>query len=129
MSRVAERVAYLKGLADGMNIQQDKDENKLLLKMIDVMGEMAEVLTDLEGEQGSMGEVLAEVAEFVLEQGPDMLHHHMPHPSDDEVVEYNCPHCGVTVFFERDAFSDINEDIECPECGLNIFPRSELPES
>lgn len=128
MSYVAERVAYLKGLAEGLKIQQDKDENQLLLKVIEVLEDVADSIDILEEEQDTMSEVLNEVAEFVLGDGP-MGHAH-PHPSDDEdVVEYNCPHCGVTVFFDKDAFADISDDIQCPECGLNIFPKSELPES
>ena len=37
MSRMGEKVAYLKGLAEGMRLDAESDQGKLLLAMIDAM--------------------------------------------------------------------------------------------
>ena len=37
MSRMGEKVAYLKGLAEGMRLDAGSDKGKLLLAMIDAM--------------------------------------------------------------------------------------------
>ena len=45
MSNINDRVAYLKGLAEGMKLTDETNEGKLLLKMLDAMQDMAEEIT------------------------------------------------------------------------------------
>ena len=47
MDSLTSKAAYLKGLADGMNLDAEKAENKLLLKIIETIGEMAEAVDDV----------------------------------------------------------------------------------
>ena len=37
MSNINDRVAFLKGLAEGMKLSDETNEGKLLLKMLDVL--------------------------------------------------------------------------------------------
>ena len=39
MSSINDRVAYLKGLAEGMKLSDETNEGKLMLKMLDVLEE------------------------------------------------------------------------------------------
>ena len=39
MSKLTDRISYLKGMAAGMKLNMDKDSNKLMLEMLTVMGE------------------------------------------------------------------------------------------
>ena len=43
---VTEKAAYLKGLAEGLAIDSSTPEGKLLLTMVDVMGEMADTIAE-----------------------------------------------------------------------------------
>lgn len=52
MNSILERVAYLKGLADGLKINTKSDEGKLLLETIDVLEELALAIDDVEYRQG-----------------------------------------------------------------------------
>ena len=42
MSKLTDKVSYLKGLAAGMKLNMEKDSNKLLLEILGTMGDMAE---------------------------------------------------------------------------------------
>ena len=47
---ISEKVAYLKGLAEGLALDTDTKEGKLLTAIIDVLDDMAEKFVDLEDE-------------------------------------------------------------------------------
>lgn len=49
MSLLFERVSYLRGLADGLDIDKAKKEGKLLAEIVSVLEEMAYAIEDLEG--------------------------------------------------------------------------------
>ena len=51
MNSILERVAYLKGLADGLKIDTKSDEGKLLLETIDILEELALAIDDVEYRQ------------------------------------------------------------------------------
>ena len=51
MSYLTERASYLQGLADGLKINEDTNEGKLLLAMLDLIDEMACELDDLDERQ------------------------------------------------------------------------------
>ena len=48
MMTVTEKAAYLKGLAEGLNLEESKPETKLINAMIDVIDELALSVADLE---------------------------------------------------------------------------------
>ena len=50
MSFLLERVSYLKGLADGMEMDQGTKEGKLLVQILDVLDEMAQAIPELDEE-------------------------------------------------------------------------------
>ena len=41
---IIEQAAYLKGLAEGMNLDADKPETKLIMKLIETVSDMADLL-------------------------------------------------------------------------------------
>ena len=47
---ISEKVAYLKGLAEGLNLDTDSKEGKLIAAIIDVLDDMAEKFADIEDE-------------------------------------------------------------------------------
>ena len=46
---ISEKVAYLKGLAEGLNLDTDSKEGKLIAAIIDVLDDMAETMYKNEG--------------------------------------------------------------------------------
>ena len=55
----SENEAYLKGLAEGLNINVNSNEGKLIVKMLDVIEEMAEKINDLETRLKALEEKLS----------------------------------------------------------------------
>ena len=63
MAYLSEQVAYLRGLADGMKIDDSTNEGKLLLKIVDVLDEMAVTIDELDEEVADNTERLEDVEE------------------------------------------------------------------
>lgn len=122
MADLREKVAYLEGLTKGMDLQADTAENKLLLKMIDVMGDMADTVDGLQNEHReledyveSIDEDLANVEESLYEEDD----------GDAGCVEMECPACHETVTFDADLL-DADEAVEvtCPNCGGVVYDNT-----
>ena len=60
---VIEKVAYLKGLAEGLNLNSEKAETKMFNAIIDVLEDIAETTTDLDDTLDIVSEQLDEVDE------------------------------------------------------------------
>ena len=45
---ISEKVAYLEGLAEGLALDTETKEGKLLAAIVDVLGEIAEELEEIE---------------------------------------------------------------------------------
>ena len=69
---IMEKVAYLKGLAEGMELDTEKKEGKLLAAIIDVLENVALELEDLWDEQVELADGLDAVSDD-LEDVEDVL--------------------------------------------------------
>ena len=45
---VSEKAAYLKGLIDGLQLDTEKAEGKMIASMVELLGDMAKRMTDIE---------------------------------------------------------------------------------
>ncbi len=138
MSKLTDRISFLKGMAAGMKLNMDKDSNKLMLEMLTVMGEMAEEMAamaekhnDLNEYVESIDDDLAELEETLFgEEDGEELDEDMSGDEDedgiaeDDLILYACPHCGHELEF-RASDVDFDEDYLCPVCSKPIFPEVE----
>jgi predicted Zn finger-like uncharacterized protein len=118
---ISEKVAYLKGLAEGLNLDTEKSkEGKLISVMIGILEEVGLSLEDLEEATDNLGEELdalsddlSDVEEIVYDEDED--DDDCCCGDDDDFFEVECPNCGADI--------DIDESIldagvvECPSCG------------
>lgn len=123
---ITEKVAYLKGLAEGMELNTEKKEGKLLAAIIDVLEDIALELSDIEDAQEELGEGLDAVSDD-LEDVEDLLY-----GEDDEDSEYElddlgededcyattCPTCEETIYFDESVLED--GEVLCPNCGERL---------
>lgn len=137
MSKMTDKVSYLKGLAAGMKLNMEKDTNKLLMEVLGAMGEMAEEMEALSQAQEELNEYvesidddLADLEEAIFEEDED----YEPVEDDeddgldeDELISYACPNCGHELQF-RASDVDFDEDYLCPACGKPVFPELEEDE-
>ena len=69
---IMEKVAYLKGLAEGMELDTGKKEGKLLSAIIDLLEDIALEIEDIEDEQAELSEGLDAVSDD-LEDVEDLI--------------------------------------------------------
>ena len=114
---ISEKVAYLKGLAEGLDLDTAKSkEGKLISVMIGIMEELGMSVEDLEENALNLGEEidvlsddLADVEEVVFDEDEDSEDY------DDDWFEVECPTCGADILVDDDALVD--GEVECPSCG------------
>ena len=127
---ISEKVAYLKGLAEGMSLDENSKEGKLLLAIIDVLDDMAEEFCDVEDEieeleEGldAVSDDLNDVEEFLYETSDD--EDEEDDEDDDEYFVTTCPECEEEVIFDESVLED--GEVICPNCGAKLeFDLSDL---
>ena len=111
---ISEKVAYLKGLAEGLNIDTEKSkEGKLISVMIGILEEIGMSIEDLEENTEALGEEidaisddLADVEKAVFEDEDD--------EDEDDYFEVECPNCEEPIVIDDKALAE--GEVECPNC-------------
>lgn len=60
---ISEKSAYLKGLMDGLNIDTKSNEGKMIAAMVDLLGDMAKRVTEIEETTIAISDELDEIEE------------------------------------------------------------------
>jgi phage FluMu protein Com len=129
MKELNERVSYLRGLADGLDVGNDTKEGRLLKEMLEVMGQFAEAIDDLEMAQSeledyveSINEDLNDLEDEVYEEEEDLDECDCGCDEMDEFVDVECPKCHEIVCFEADILEDEDcIEVTCPNCNEVVF--------
>ena len=129
----AEKVAYLKGLAEGFGMDASTKEGKLLATIMDILEDLALDLEDVMGGLEELGEGLdvvsddlADVEEILFgDIDEDDLDDEDYDDEDEELdtdnlvlYEAQCPSCGEFVTFEESVLEQ--GGIQCPVCGESL---------
>ncbi len=117
---VSEKVAYLKGLMEGMNVDEKSENGKLFKAVIAVLDEVALEIEDLTDEVMELGDGLdvvsddlADVEELVYDDEDDE-----DDDDDEPVYATTCPECEEEIYFDEDYLED--GTIVCPNCGAKL---------
>lgn len=134
MSRISEKVAYLDGLMEGMNIHEDKYA-KLFTAIVDTLDLIAEELADHDDALTELDDCVEELYdnldaydEILFGEEDDLLDDDFDDAFDeDEFFEVICPNCAETIYFDEDML-DAPDGLICPNCNEDIrldFPVEE----
>ena len=120
---ISEKVAYIKGLAEGMELDTDSKEGKILSAIIDVLGDMCDEIDALDEAQVELAEQLDAVDEDLSDvetiiYEDDDEYDDDEYEDDDEVYEVVCPECGDKIYLDEDMLLDGRND--CPNCGTDL---------
>ncbi len=132
MSNLTDRVSYLKGLSEGLKLDTEKNEGKLIEKMLELLSDLAEEVDSLRRDHEDLNEYvesidsdLSDLEDVLYDEDEDGQDNgeNGDEEEDDSLVEYTCPHCGEEMTFEVDSF-DFDEDYLCPNCHQPLFPEA-----
>ena len=103
---ISEKAAYLKGLMDGLELDTEKAEGKMIAAMVDLLGDVTRRLTDVEETTIAISDELDEIEEdldaiedFILDEEDDDYYDDDEDEDEDEDEDY-----------DEDDFEDYDED-------------------
>ncbi len=124
MMNLTEKASYIKGLAEGMELDANDKSSKLILKLIEVIDDMALTISDLEDELATVIEQLDAVDEDLSILEDDFYEDYEDdddeyfYDEDEEFFEVECPECHDNIILDEEMVSE--GGIKCPNCGTDI---------
>jgi DNA-directed RNA polymerase subunit delta len=132
MQALRERVAYLKGLTSGLNVQQTTPEGRLLLEMVDVVDNLVKEIQHLQSSHSLLEEYVETLDEDLADLEDDVYEDATADSQDwvdigDDYYEMECPNCHEDVLIYDDMLDDEDvEEIVCPECKHTLLVADEF---
>ncbi len=134
---ISEKSAYLKGLMDGLSLNTETNEGKMIAAIVDLLGDMAKRVTDIEETTIAISDELDEIEED-LDAIEDFIMDEEDEDEDDEswdgwdedeeegfdfgdedstIYEVECA-CGEIINFDEETLEA--GSIVCPNCGETL---------
>ena len=123
-----EKVAYIKGLMDGLELDLTTKEGKVLAAVVEALeatakkvSSMDEEVGDLYDEVDAISEDLSNVEDYIWDDGEeeeDDKDEEEPEEYEDGLYEITCPACGEVVCVDEEMLTD--ENLACPNCGTKF---------
>ena len=138
---ISEKAAYLKGLMDGLNLDTDKAEGKMIASIVELLGDVAKRITDIEettiaitDELDEIEEDLDAIEDYILDEEDEDFEDEDEDEDwegwneDDEegfdfgdedsiIYEVTCA-CGEVINFDEETLEA--GAIACPGCGESL---------
>ena len=135
---ISEKAAYLKGLMDGLNLDQEKAEGKMIAAIVELLGDVTKRVADIEETTIAISDELDEIEEdldaiedYILDEEEDFDDEDDFEDWDDEdddydeegfdfgdedsiIYEVKCA-CGEIINFDEETLEE--GSMECPNCG------------
>lgn len=123
MMLLTEKASYIKGLAEGMELDANDKTTKLIRALIDIIDDLALTVSDLEDECAELQEQLDAVDEDLAEIEDDFYEDEEDddeyyYDDDDEFFEVQCPECNEIITLDEDMLDE--GEIACPKCGTKL---------
>ena len=137
---ISEKSAYLKGLMDGLKLNTESDEGKMIAAIVDLLGDLTRKVTDIEDTTIAISDELDEIEEdldaiedFILDEEDEDWDDEDYEDEWDEDEEYEegfdfgdedstiyeveCA-CGEIIDFDEETLEA--GSIICPNCGETL---------
>jgi len=110
-----ENVAYLQGLMEGIEFDNESKEGKIIRDIVDVLGNIADAVNDLDIRQSELEGYLNTIDEELLELEDTVY-------GRNGYIEVECPECHELVCFDADILEDEDLiEVTCPNCDSVVF--------
>ena len=136
---ISEMSAYLKGLMDGLSLDTEKDEGKMIAAIVDLLSEMARKVTDIDETTIAISDELDEIEEdldaiedFIMDEDDDLEDWDDEEDWDEDeeyeegfdfgdedstIYEVQCA-CGKIINFDEEVLE--KGSMKCPNCGETL---------
>ena len=112
----SEKVAYLKGLAEGLGVDKETKEGRILDSVIDILEDLAHDIEDLEENAWELGEAIDQVSDDLADI--EDIVYDVDDDEDDEDDEDEC--CGCCCDEEDEDEEPVFYEVTCPACENTI---------
>ena len=149
MKYINEKVAYLKGLSEGMKLAEASDEGKMIGQLLVVLEDICDALDgvteahdDLQDYVEMIDDDLTDMEDFLIDiadeniafeneddetdDSLDMIDTEDEDDENDDIYEVECPHCGHVYLADFESFEA--DDVICPECDTKFSLNEETIE-
>ena len=135
---ISEKSAYLKGLMDGMSLNTESNEGKMIAAIVDLLGDVTRKLTDVEDTTIAISDELDEIEEdldaiedFIMDYDEEEDEEYEDEWDEEEdveegfdfgdeettIYEVECA-CGNIIDFDEETLEE--GSIICPNCGETL---------
>lgn len=123
---LSEKVAYIKGYAKGLGLEEESASGKLWTPLLELLTDMAHEIEDLQASNLDHAQALDDISEdlsYLEELTCDL---DMPDLDLDEDCEGDCCSCGFDCGQDEDeedeelSYDGVIYDVTCPSCGEEI---------
>ena len=133
---ISEKAAYLKGYMDGLELDTEKPEGKMIERLVDLMCDVTKRLADIEETTIAISDELDEIEEdldaiedFIMDEEEEYDDDDFEDWDDEDeeyeegfdfgdedsiIYEVKCA-CGEIINFDEDTLEE--GSMECPNCG------------
>ena len=134
---ISEKAAYLKGYMEGLELDTEKPEGKMIERIVDLLGDMAKRLTDVEETTIAISDELDEIEEdldaiedYILDEEDEFDDDDFEDWDDEDddyddegfdfgdedsiIYEVKCA-CGEVINFDEETLE--KGSMTCPNCG------------
>lgn len=124
---LSEKSAYLKGLMDGLQMDAEKPEVKMIRAIVDMLEDVGYAIADVEENARNVSDELDLIEEeldtlgsivFDEDDDDDEEEEDDDFNFDDALYEVKCPKCGEQIVIDEDLLED--GYTECPSCGERL---------
>lgn len=112
---ISEKAAYIKGLMEGLDLDCEKKEVKIIGAIVDLVEEMASEIGELGESYNELCNQLDEV-DGDLAAVEDEVYGDVDLEDDEYDYEVECPNCGDKVLLSDLSITD-GSTLKCPNCG------------
>lgn len=119
---ICEKISYIKGLSEGLDLDVNTKEGKVIAAILDLLGDITEEICEIEDGLDEMSEQLDAVDED-LSSVEDIIYEDDDCDCDcgccdDDVYEVECPNCHDTIYLDEEMLQE--DGIDCPNCGTSL---------
>ncbi len=115
MRDINEKVSYLQGLCEGLNVSDGNPQGKIITGILGVLDDISGILVDMRSE-------FSIVKEYIESIDDDLFELEENFKQDKNIVELTCDNCGEELCFDADLVEDDDViEIICPRCNEVVF--------